>query len=215
MRDLSKEKDSVVSELKNLLEQYGYSLNLHDSMIERIFLGSALRYTNNDYTYGMELAELIKILRKGGNICVKAPTCSMTINSNELKSALLEHLDYLFDYYILYDPDENNLSFDEAYKMIQNGTKSDKCFYGPKLPAKRYGFQLAYVTDMLKQYGVFSEKQNRKEFCFLYDYMTILGQVEAIDKFNYKGDSVKDKADTIRDWMKAYNAMKNKKRGKN
>ena len=91
--------------------------------------------------------------------------------------------------------------------MIRQSAKSDERFYKPKLPARRLGFQLSYVYSELKLYGVFGEKLTRKDLCFLYDYLTILGQVEEYAMYEYCGDAIKDKADTIRDWMKAYKRM--------
>ena len=283
MRDLSTDKECVLQELRTLLNRYGY--DIIDQRVFRcldsIFLGYALRYTDDDHSYEIEVAELMDILRKPGSIDVVAPTSKMTICSDRLKSALLRQLeslyywcfrggdDELFDFEsAVYDIinmqlsekdlqaqkeqilrnlniDANNsqykavsdaldqlkairdvddaeekrtqaknlveliekIKFQDDLKMIRQSAKSDERFYKPKLPARRLGFQLSYVYSQLKSYGVFGEKLTRKDLCFLYDYLTILGQVEEYAMYEYCGDAIKDKADTIRDWMKAYKRM--------
>lgn len=282
MRDLSTDKECVLQELRTLLNRYGYDIidQRVFRCLDRIFLGYALRYTDDDHSYEIEVAELMDILRKPGSIDVVAPTSKMTICSDRLKSALLRQLeslywrfrggdDELFDFEsAVYDIinmqlsekdlqaqkeqilknlniDANNsqykavsdaldqlkairdvddaeekrtqaknlveliekIKFQDDLKMIRQSAKSDERFYKPKLPARRLGFQLSYVYIQLKSYGVFGEKLTRKDLCFLYDYLTILGQVEEYAMYEYCGDAIKDKADTIRDWMKAYKRM--------
>ena len=286
MRDLSTDKKYVLQELRTLLDRYGYdSVDQRVSQrLDSIFLGYALRYTNEDHSYGIELAELMDILRKPGSIDVVAPTSKMTICSDSLKSALLKHLEDLYRSCVcgvndelceiesaVYDIvdmhlsekdlqvqkeqilkslniDANNpqymavsdaidqlkaiteaddvkkikkkrthaknlvnliekIKFQDNLKMIRQSAKSDERFYKPKLPARRLGFQLSYVYSELKFYGVFGEKLTRKDLCFLYDYLTILGQGEEYAMYEYCGDAIKDKADTIRDWIKAYKRM--------
>ena len=97
--------------------------------------------------------------------------------------------------------------------MIRQSAKSDERFYKPKLPARRLGFQLSYVYGLLKSYGVFGEKPTRKERCFLYDYLVIMGEVERFGMYVYVGDVAKEKSDMIKNWMNAYNNMKNTARG--
>ena len=208
MRDLSTDKECVLQELRTLLNRYGYDI-IDQRVFQRldcIFLGYALRYTDDDHSYGIELAELVDILRKPGSIDVVAPTSKMTICSDRLKSALLKHLEYLYTWY--FQNDEGiDIEPNDALEMLRRTTKVDDRYYRPKLPARRLGFQLSYVYSQLKSYGVFGEKLTRKDLCFLYDYLTILGQVEEYAMYEYCGDAIKDKADTIRDWMKAYKRM--------
>lgn len=209
MRDLSTDKECVLQELRTLLNRYGYDI-IDQRVFQRldsIFLGYALRYTNEDHSYGIELVELMNMLREPGSIDVIAPKSRITIRSNRLKSALFDRLNYLYESYVLYDEVENKIELDDALDMIRCGSRSDNRFYKPKLPARRLGFQLSYVYSQLKSYGVFGEKLTRKDLCFLYDYLTILGQVEEYAMYEYCGDAIKDKADTIRDWMKAYKRM--------
>ncbi len=210
MRDLSTDKEGVMHELKSLLHEYGY--NLHDTRIENIFLGYALRYTDNDHTYGMELVELINILKMSGSIDVVAPASKMTICSDRLKSALLKHLEYLFTWYVQND-EGVDIEPNDALKLFRRAANVDDRYYKPKLPARRLGFQLSYVYGLLKSYGVFGEKPTRKERCFLYDYLVIMGEVERFGMYVYVGDVAKEKSDMIKNWMNAYNNMKNTARG--
>ena len=208
MRDLSKDKENVLQELRTLLNRYGYD-GVSQRVFQRldsIFLGYALRYTDDDHSYGIELVELMDILRKPGNIDVMAPTSRITICSNRLKSALLNHLEYLYIWFVQND-EGIDIEPNDALEMLRRATKADDRYYKPKLPARRLGFQLSYVYSELKSYGVFGEKLTRKDLCFLYDYLTILGQVEEYAMYEFSGDAIKDKADTIRDWIRAYKRM--------
>ena len=208
MRELSTDKKYVLQELRTLLDRYGYD-SVDQRVFQRldsIFLGYALRYTDDDHSYGIELVELMDILRKPGNIDVMAPTSRITICSNRLKSALLNHLEYLYIWFVQND-EGIDIEPNDALEMLRRATKADDRYYKPKLPARRLGFQLSYVYSELKSYGVFGEKLTRKDLCFLYDYLTILGQVEEYAMYEYSGDAIKDKADTIRDWIRAYKRM--------
>jgi hypothetical protein len=208
MRDLSKDKENVLQELRTLLNRYGYD-GVSQRVFQRldsIFLGYALRYTDDDHSYGIELVELMDILRKPGNIDVMAPTSRITICSNRLKSALLNHLEYLYIWFVQND-EGIDIEPNDALEMLRRATKADDRYYKLKLPARRLGFQLSYVYSELKSYGVFGEKLTRKDLCFLYDYLTILGQVEEYAMYEFSGDAIKDKADTIRDWIRAYKRM--------
>lgn len=208
MRDLETDKECILQELRTLFDRYGYD-SVDQRVFQRldsIFLGYALRYTDEDYSYGIELAELMDILKKPGSIDVVAPSYKITICSDRLKSAILNHLEYLYTWYVQND-EGVEIEPHEALEMFRQSAKSDERFYRPKLPARRLGFQLSWVFDQLKFYGVFGEKLTRKDLCFLYDYLTILGQVEEYAMYEYCGDAIKDKADTIRDWIKAYMRM--------
>ncbi len=210
MRDLSTDKECIMHELKNLLHEYGY--NLHDARIENTFLGYALRYTDNDHTYGIELVELINILKRSGSIDVVAPTSKMTICSDCLKSAMLNHLESLYASYIQND-EGIEIELNDALNMFRRYANADNRYYKPKLPARRLGFQLSYVYGLLKSYGVFGEKPTRRERCFLYDYLVIMGEVERLGMYVCVGDVAKEKSDMIKNWMNAYNNMKNTARG--
>ncbi len=205
MRDLSKDKENVLQELRTLLNRYGYD-GVSQRVFQRldsIFLGYALRYTDDDHSYGIELVELMDILRKPGNIDVMAPTSRITICSNRLKSALLNHLEYLYIWFVQND-EGIDIEPNDALEMLRRATKADDRYYKPKLPARRLGFQLSYVYKALKSYGVFGDKPTRKERCFLYDYLVIMGQVERLDMYVFVGDVAKEKSDMIKNWMNAY-----------
>lgn len=210
MRDLSTDKECIMHELKNLLHEYGY--DLHDARIENTFMGYALRYTDNDHTYGIELVELINILKRSGCIDVVAPTSKMTICSDRLKSAVLKHLEYLYTWYVQND-EGIDIEPNDALELFRRAANVDDRFYKPKLPARRLGFQLSYVYGLLKSYGVFGEKPTRKERCFLYDYLVIMGEVERLGMYVYVGDVAKEKSDMIKNWMNAYDNMRNTAKG--
>ena len=210
MRDLSTDKECIMHELKNLLHEYGY--DLHDARIENTFMGYALRYTDNDHTYGIELVELINILKRSGCIDVVAPTSKMTICSDRLKSAVLKHLEYLYTWYVQND-EGIDIEPNDALELFRRAANVDDRFYKPKLPARRLGFQLSYIYGLLKSYGVFGEKPTRKERCFLYDYLVIMGEVERLGMYVYVGDVAKEKSDMIKNWMNAYDNMRNTAKG--
>lgn len=210
MRDLSTDKECIMHELKNLLHEYGY--DLHDARIENTFMGYALRYTDNDHTYGIELVELINILKRSGSIDVVAPTSKMTICSDRLKSALLKHLEYIYTWYIQND-EGIDIEPNDALELFRRAANVDDRYYKPKLPARRLGFQLSYVYGHLKSNGVFGEKPTRKERCFLYDYLVIMGEVERLGMYVYVGDVAKEKSDMIKNWMNAYDNMRNTAKG--
>lgn len=210
MRDLAVDRECVLQELKSLLCKYGY--NMADPRIEAIFLGNALRYTDDDYTYGIELVELMEILKKPGSIDVVAPTSKITIHSNKIKSVLIDHLEYLYRW--LVNNDEGiDIEPNEALEMFRRAHKVDESFYKPKLSAKRLGYQLSYVYTLLKSYNVFGEKPTRKERCLLYDYLVIMGEVDRLGMYMYVGDVAKEKSDMVKNWMNAYKKMSQKRRG--
>ena len=204
MRNLEVDKDCILNELKDLLRIYDYELPEH--RIESVFLGVALRYADDDHTYLIELAELINVLRMPGSIDVIASTSQITIHSDYLKSALLKQLDFLWG---LYFRDVKGLTIEpeESLNMIRKTAKNDDHFYKRKLPARRLGFQLSYL---LKECKVFGEKPTRKERCLLYDYLTILGEVERLSLYTFTGDVAKEKSDMVKNWMSAYERVKSK-----
>lgn len=214
MRDLSTDKKYVLQELRTLLDRYGYDI-IDQRVFQRldcIFLGYALRYTDNDHTYGIELVELINILKRSGCIDVVAPTSKMTICSDRLKSALLKHLEYLYTWYIQND-EGIDIEPNDALELFRRAAKVDDRYYKPKRPARRLGFQLSYVYNLLKSYKVFGDKLNRKERCFLYDYLVVMGEVDRLGMYVCVGDVAKEKSDMVKNWMNAYNNMSPKRRG--
>lgn len=204
MRNLEVDRDCILNELKELLRRYDYELPEH--RIESVFLGVALRYADDDHTYLIELAELINVLRMPGSIDVIASKSPITIHSDYLKSALLKQLDFLWGLYFR-DVKELTIEPEESLNMIRKASKNDDRFYKRKLPARRLGFQLSYVYHLLKERKVFGEKPTRKERCLLYDYLTILGEVERLSLYTFRGDVAKEKSDMVKNWMNAYESM--------